>query len=1465
MSKIFLSYGRGDDQLLFVRDLCARMTRAGFDVWLDMERMPSRGVPFLQEVLDIIRACDRMVVVLGPAALMSAYVQAEWQTALVEGKVVTPILRLGVKEAAPPELARTHILDARAPRSVDESFAELVRVLADPILPLGELLGQVPELPSHFLPRVAAFSALARTVLEEVERPVVVKGPQRVTVVHGMPGVGKSVLAAAFARSILARRTFGGGILWVSAGPQTTPGELVQALLRVGNVPSRSDGNVDDGSVTALRTWLAPRRCLIVIDNAWQPEQVDPIASALSTASWLLVTTRDAGLTVGRGAAGVPVELLAPVEALAHLAAWVGGDAGTLPPEARDVAAECGYLPFALSLQGAMVKGGARWSDLLLALQNAELDFAEQKLPGYPHRTVLAAIQVSVEQLRATHPDAATRFLELVAFVWRDGVPEDVATAYGTRVPVAAHLGRKQLGILHEKALIRLEGGAGSRRVWLHDLVVDYLVARGDRVTANRALVERYRTASASDWPAGPDDGYFLEHLLTHLAMLHDHGAELRRLLLLENDGGQLAWFERVDNAGCVDPYHAFLRARAIDDGTGDADAARYLLMLVSSAARSANLPVALLDSLVASGAWTAARALDYARRLPESVQRDFQREHGVRLRALLAVSRHLPERERAAVVEDAWRAHAGSACGEEQRGAGDEASGLEELAGALAEQGRSDAALAVARRCGHADRRTTAYARVAAQLAGDARGAVIDEALEHVTTQWWFFWPAALEPLLPLLDSDGVRRVHTMVMESITNPTGRAWSIEPLVERLGELDAGAALRMAGTIGDKVSRAQALSAIAGKLPGDPRAAAVAEVLVALHAIDEDRWRDSVKEAGADLPESMQAVISTIFGGQQWRPGVITAIAAHLGDVQLAGLVALARETTDVRSTAAMLASLASVLPAAIRDELTGLVEARVASLVDACQLAQAVALAAPVLEGSRRTAIVEATLAAIDVAGDAAVVEAEATGKELAHHQRHFVEALSDVGPALTAETVPRFFQLVRRINDAQGRMKVIEAALPVLTPAQLVEARRATEVVGDIDEVALAAAALARGAGIERQREVLDRVAGCREYVRARALALLLPHVEDVLVTAVEAMIESIDDAETLGTVVLPALARRVDGARRTALLRRAIALATSLTDAERRVWTFEEFRNQLTPPLVEEAIAAFAATTDRIESGWRVYGQARFLVAVMEVVEPGRRRGLRGEVLALVPQLDDASLRRAILAMVPADDDRFEEIAQLGLGEPDPYERAITIGRLVGNAPPRWRDQLAAHVLADLPAIDAEGPRMEAAIARVMAYTEDPGYALGLVGRMRERGWQREALREFIRAGHPELRAMVKRAITLLADANDRATLYTELAATNPPTDRPAILAHALTSAMRGSSELLHDDVRRPLAAALIQLPAGDVRSMLRTERGRMSESDRPELLRKLHALAPALLHAYDDTAPFVDAILDAQRWWP
>ena len=450
--------------------------------------------------------------------MASDYVAAEWRCALELCIAVTPVLRLGDYNLMPAELSVHHCPDARPERPYADALAELVRVLADPVPPLGAL-HDVPSLPAHFLPRDADLAFLRETLLADVQRPTVITSAKQTASLQGMGGVGKSVIAAAFARTCEARRAFGDGIVWVTLGQQP---DVLRAITRLAAALGDETWEYVDlprarGRLPGL---LAARNCLLILDDAWDVAHVEPFANALGPRCRLLVTTRDGGLAATLGAQEHGLDVLEEDQALALLAQWAGSPPEQLPREACAVADECGRLPFALALCGAMARDGAPWADLLDALAEADLAFLQKQFPNYPYPDVLRALKVSVDALVASDPAWAKHYGELAVFPLTRAVPEAAVVQLWVHTNgLNERSARQLLTTLGRKSLLRLEGEAPQRHVTLHDLQHDYLrAALHDLSGLHAELLAAYREKCPEGWHTGPNDGYFFDHLTYHLA-----------------------------------------------------------------------------------------------------------------------------------------------------------------------------------------------------------------------------------------------------------------------------------------------------------------------------------------------------------------------------------------------------------------------------------------------------------------------------------------------------------------------------------------------------------------------------------------------------------------------------------------------------------------------------------------------------------------------------------------------------------------------------------------------------------------------------------------------------------------------------------------------------------------------------------------------------------------------------------
>jgi hypothetical protein len=1429
MTSVFLSYARSDDEP-YARELFNHLRADGFDAWFDREHMPSRSLTFLQEIRDAIRQRDRLVVILGPAAVKSDYVRAEWQAALVEGKAVTPILRLGDYKLVPPELKSFHCPDVREARPADAALAEVLRILSEPVPPLGVLSGSIPAVPPHFQPRPDDLSQLARTILYEVEHPVVLDPPLRTTVLHGMGGVGKSVLAAAFARATSTRRVFGDGIVWAELTTSTSPLDAVRSVLTaLGQTIGASAGLGE--AVTALREWLDQRRCMIVVDNAWSVTQVASLVQAISPVSRLLVTTRDAGIATSLGANSQSVNALSLASSLIQLADWVRLTVEDLPEDARLVAEQCGGLPFALALQGALAHDGVPWSDLLYALRDADLSFAKQQLPDYPYPDVLNVIQASVDMLRAMNANAAARFLELGAFLWNEGVATSAIVAFWKSVAgLKERDGRQLLVELQRKALIRVAGTPPFAHV--HDLVADYLAA--GRVQLQDVLLDYYRKQCVDGWSSGPDDGYFHRHLIDHLAARADGKQELADLLNASTAAGRNAWFEASDRTGNVDAYQQQLGRLINDPSAGLTEVMTHAMRVASVNALAGNIPASLGAALVRSGEWTLRRAFGYARQCPDPKHR------AVCLAGLLDQAK---DDLRSQIIEDTLTA---------VRSIDEFPLELRPLLDALASDGRTNEALTLARRAGHGDGKAGALAAVARHLTGPERDAVVDEVIEVCGTTIDLFRAAAIEVALPILDRDGLIKLDAAAIEPLQNSIAQGWCEVPFITRLIELnDVDAAWKRAQNLSDVLSRASAIAACVEHLPAAQREGAVDNVLNTITALDLEAELENVYKSFSHLPQMLSDFLPVVMEDQPLLLDPLKGIAPHLNEPQLARAFELVQASNDALFAAQAAATLIPLLSPAVSDDLIKQIVSGITEEPNEERRMRVLAALLDVMKTEQRQELLNVAFPAIRGLGES-----------------QQVSALRNLAPALKGHEIDLALAIIFMAPNAEGRFECVEALVPAATRSQLSEARFVVTTIGDKREAVFVATALP-SLDAELQMKLLGSGVLQSDYSTARLIAFFAQgggSLNDLLHA-----VDQIKDPTSKAEVALPALARHAPEAQRKQILEQAIEIAARMTDPDTRISALEAMIDQFDQALLDHALTRFTEEAPGMSDEWRAYGEGIFLAVIAPKMPEPKRGELLDQVLALVPQLEESSLRRSVLSRLAPhlDAERWTTVIQIVEAEENPYEQAIMAGFLVGDAPKQLWPRFVDAALSRIEEI-AEGEYgfiddpTEAAGARVLAYSAEPMLGLDLLARYKDEGWKRAALLEYVKSTSLDALEPVLVQIEKLSAPRDRASLKFAAAQRLQDAPREALIVEAFTEALDGPADLLHDDLLPDLSRALCELPVDRLQELWRKNAPRLAERDRPQMLTILHGLAPVLVRL-ELGAPTVSALFDAQRWWP
>jgi hypothetical protein len=254
----------------------------------------------------------------------------------------------------------------------------------------------------------------------------------RVIVVHavtGMRGVGKTHLAAAYARARLAERWR--LVAWVNAGDQASMlADLTAVADALGLIDDDASHGPSDNLGLLVRHWLEADgdRCLLVFDNATDPDVLRPLIPAGGAARVLITSNRRSMTNLG---ASVGVEVFTFDEAVAFLTRQTG-----IPDVAgaAAVAAELGYLPLALS-QAAAVIAGQRLSyrsymERLEALPVREYLIREQG-QLYP-RGVAEAVLLSLNAAQASQRgDVCTGVMDVMAVLSPTGVYRDLLYAAG--------------------------------------------------------------------------------------------------------------------------------------------------------------------------------------------------------------------------------------------------------------------------------------------------------------------------------------------------------------------------------------------------------------------------------------------------------------------------------------------------------------------------------------------------------------------------------------------------------------------------------------------------------------------------------------------------------------------------------------------------------------------------------------------------------------------------------------------------------------------------------------------------------------------------------------------------------------------------------------------------------------------------------------------------------------------------
>jgi len=286
--------------------------------------------------------------------------------------------------------------------------------------------GEIPQKPPGFQPRgellhrLAALLGGPSTLLGESQsrngQEASTGGAVAICAMAGIPGVGKTMLAASYAWACQDARW--PVIAWI---PAETTDQIVTGLA---SLASRlGERRPDDDTPTAAaraKAWLAAttRPALLVFDNATDVAAVRSWTPATG-ATRVIITTRHGAFL--RAYQPLEVEVFTPEQAIAFLRERTGL---TDTEGAKAVASELGHLPLALAQAAAVISrlriDYAAYLEQLRSVRLSENLTAESG-DVYPTSTA-EAILLSVTHAEATLP-IASRILPILAVLSPAGVP----------------------------------------------------------------------------------------------------------------------------------------------------------------------------------------------------------------------------------------------------------------------------------------------------------------------------------------------------------------------------------------------------------------------------------------------------------------------------------------------------------------------------------------------------------------------------------------------------------------------------------------------------------------------------------------------------------------------------------------------------------------------------------------------------------------------------------------------------------------------------------------------------------------------------------------------------------------------------------------------------------------------------------------------------------------------------------
>ncbi|MBE9160376.1 caspase family protein [Nodosilinea sp. LEGE 06152] len=1096
---------------------------------------------------------------------------------------------------------------------------------------------QMPPLPEHFVERPQYQQAVRDCLLSTDPK---VFGTLVVSAIYGLGGIGKSVLAAKLAHEDAIQARFSDGILWATLGQSPDILPLLSGWIQALGDTDYKPTAIESASAH-LRTLLYNKKALLVVDDVWHPEHLEPFRVGGNDCC-VLATTREARIPdVHR----YDLDIMDPEQALALMTQKLSEPLReTETQQALAFAERVGYLPLALELAATQIEEGVTWADLLEDFQDEvvrleTLDvYSQEDIPNDAKRrkySLLACFNLSLKQLSTE---------QLRQFAWLGIVPEDVNLTQEMATTLWQVTPRQAGAILRlfsAKALM-LPGAkqSGNQRTYrLHDLMHDlaqrlltsppHPTQDGDlpglgltKAEAHDQLLERYRAKTQNGhWHTLTDDGYIYAFLTWHMEQAKRPDA-VHQLLRETNAAGRNGWYDACNAIGkpasfvndLARAWGAAERRYEADPETTLALLFCYALIRTSLNSLASNVPAELLGALVKHEIWQPAQGLAYAQQTQDPWRR---------AECIAALVPHLPEALLPEVLKTIHQIH--------------------------------DAAY-----------RSFVLSKLAAQFP------------TH--------WPEVLSAIHQIQDRYGDDRYRKGGF------LFRARAVWELAQQLPEELLPELLEITRQINSESDRALALSGLARHLPEE----LLPEALEVTRQISSESNRSrALRELAKRLPELLPEVLEVTrqIGSESNRAWAMRELAQQLPEELLPELLEMTRQISAELDRAWTLSKLAQQLPEELLPEVLE-VTRQINNELDRARALSELAKQLPellpeVLEMTRQiSSELDRARALSELAKrlPELLPEALEMTRQISSESNRAI-ALGELVQQLPEDLLPEALEVTRQISSESDRARALSELAQQLPEDLLPEVLEMTRQISSEWNRARVLGELAK-----RLPELLpEALEVIFESGRAEALSELAQHLSAELLLKTLRITRRIS-SESDCVWILSELAKRLPE-----LLPEALEVTRQISSEWDRAWALSELAEQLPEELLPEALEVtrqISSESDRARALRELTKRLpELLPEALEVTRQISSESDRARALSeLAKQLPEELLPEAleVTRQIGFESDRARALRELAKRLPELLPEALEVTRQISSESDRAR--ALSELAEQLPQLLAE-----------------------------------------------------------------------------------------------------------------------------------------------------------------------------